>query len=91
MGLGTTLAIMMHELPHELGDFVVYKKLGLSSRQAIGLNLLASLISFAGVFTGLAISEDPDATQWLLAVVAGLFVYIALVDVVCTYIYIYIL
>ena len=84
MGLGTTLAILMHELPHELGDFVVYKKLGLSTRQALGLNLFAALLSYAGVFTGLAIASDPDATEWLLAIVAGLFIYLALVDVVST-------
>ena len=41
---GTTLAIVMHELPHELGDFIVYKKLGLKTRQALALNFLAALV-----------------------------------------------
>ena len=81
-GIGTTIAIMMHEIPHELGDFVLYKKLGMSTRGAIGLNLAAAMVSFAGLFTGLALAEDPDVVDWLLALVAGLFVYISLVDVV---------
>ena len=72
----------MHELPHELGDFIVYKKLGLSTRQALGLNLFAAMISFGGLYTGLALASDTDASQWLLALVAGLFIYIPMVDVV---------
>ena len=79
---GTTLAIVMHELPHELGDFIVYKKLGLNTRQALGLNLFAAMISFGGLYTGLALASDTDASQWLLALVAGLFIYIPMVDVV---------
>ena len=86
-GLGTTFAIMMHELPHELGDFVLYRKLGLSTKQAIGANLIAAVISFGGLYTGLALGNDPTATQWLLAIVAGLFIYISLADVVSTNIF----
>ena len=44
---------MMHEIPHELGDFVLYKKLGLSSRGALGLNVIAALISYGGLYLGL--------------------------------------
>ena len=57
-GIGTTIAVAMHELPHEIGDFIVYKKLGLSSKQAVGLNLFAAMISYAGVFTGVALSSN---------------------------------
>ena len=81
-GLGTTFAILMHELPHELGDFVLYRKLGLTTKKAIGANLIAALISYAGLFTGLALGGDPTVTPWLLAIVAGLFIHISMVDVV---------
>ena len=81
-GLGTTFAILMHELPHELGDFVLYRKLGLTTKRAIGANLIAALISYAGLFTGLAVGGDPTVTKWLLAIVAGLFIHISMVDVV---------
>merc|ERR1711990_355361 len=80
-GIGTTIAVAMHELPHEIGDFIVYKKLGLSNKQAVGLNLFAAMISYAGVFMGVALSSNQEITNWLLAVVAGLFIYISLVDV----------
>ena len=84
-GLGTTLAIVLHELPHELGDFIVYKKLGLSTRMAVGLNLFAAMISFAGLFIGLALATETEAEEWLLALVAGLFIFIPMVNVVSKY------
>ena len=34
-GLATTIAILLHEVPHELGDFVIYRKFGLSNKQAL--------------------------------------------------------
>ena len=76
------IAIMMHEIPHELGDFVLYKKLGLSTRGALGLNVIAALVSYGGLYLGLTLGTDPTVVDWLLALVAGLFIYIAMVDVV---------
>ena len=73
---------MMHEIPHELGDFVLYKKLGLSTRGALGLNVIAAVVSYGGLYLGLTLGTDPTVVDWLLALVAGLFIYIALVDVV---------
>ena len=72
----------MHELPHELGDFIVYKKLGLTTTQAVGMNLTAALFSFGGLYTGLALASNPAVTSWLLTIVAGLFIYISMVDIV---------
>ena len=83
-GLGTTLAIVLHELPHELGDFIVYKKLGLSTRWAVLLNLFAALVSFVGLFIGLALATETAATEWLLALVAGMFIFLPMVNVVST-------
>ena len=75
---------MMHELPHELGGFMVYRKIGFSVCRALMLNVVAAVISYFGLFTGLALAGKTAATDWLLALVAGLFIYIALVDVVCS-------
>lgn len=80
-GLGTTLAIVLHKLPNELGDFIVYKKLGLSTRMAVGLNLFAAMISFVGLFIGLALATETDAEEWLLALVAGLFIFIPIFNI----------
>ena len=73
---------MMHELPHELGGFMVYRKIGFTVCKALMLNLGAAVISYFGLFTGLALAGETATTDWLLALVAGLFIYVALVDVV---------
>lgn len=81
-GLASSIAVILHELPHELGDFIIYKKFGLSTSAALGTNLFAACTSFAGLYIGLSIAHSTDAAVWLLACVTGLFIYIALVDVV---------
>ena len=49
------------------------------------LNFLSSLSSFVGFFIGVAISTNSDAANgWILSIAAGLFIYIALVDLVST-------
>lgn len=81
-GLGTMLAIMIHEIPHVTGNFVLYRKQGLSSRAAFGLNVSSAACSFAGLYIGLTLGSDPDVIDWLLAMVAGLFIHVSLVNIV---------
>lgn len=83
-GFSTTVAVFCHELPHELGDFAVLLKAGMSARKAIYYNILSSILSFIGMSVGIMIGETPETTQWVFAVAAGLFIYIALVDMVRT-------
>ncbi|CAG5102205.1 Oidioi.mRNA.OKI2018_I69.chr1.g190.t1.cds [Oikopleura dioica] len=81
-GLATTIALFLHELPHELSDFTIYIRFGLTNAMALGANLFSALWSYGGLYTGLALSSNTDASEWLLAMVAGLFVYIVLVDII---------
>ena len=64
------------------GDFAIYIKEGLPRWKALLLNFLAALIAFGGMFIGLLLGEYEEARRWLLAVVAGCFIYISLVAVV---------
>ncbi|KYN13035.1 Zinc transporter foi [Trachymyrmex cornetzi] len=81
-GFSTAIAVLCHELPHELGDFAVLLKAGMSTKQAVFYNLLSSVLCLLGMIGGILLGSTPDATSWIFAVAAGIFIYIALVDMV---------
>ncbi|EGI61159.1 Zinc transporter foi [Acromyrmex echinatior] len=81
-GFSTAIAVLCHELPHELGDFAVLLKAGMSTKQAVFYNLLSSVLCLLGMIGGILLGSTPDATNWIFAVAAGIFIYIALVDMV---------
>ncbi|CAH2056474.1 unnamed protein product, partial [Iphiclides podalirius] len=79
-GFSTAIAVLCHELPHELGDFAVLLKAGMSVRRAVCYNVLSSALCLAGMVCGVLAGHAPSATRWLFAAAAGMFLYIALVD-----------
>lgn len=79
-GLATSLAVFCHELPHELGDFAALLHAGLTVRRALLLNLASALTAFAGLYVALAVGVDEEGEAWILAVATGLFLYVALCD-----------
>ena len=69
-------------LAHEIADFGIYLKLGLSLAQAILANLSTVLWSLIGLYTGIGISDSgEEVTSWLNSLVVGMFLYVALVNV----------
>lgn len=82
-GFATALAVFCHELPHELGDFAVLLRSGMSIKRALYYNILSSVLSFMGMAGGIWLAEDHEsASQWIYAATAGTFFYIALADLV---------
>lgn len=80
-GFSTTLAIAFHEIPQELGDFAILIHAGFSKKQALFFNFLTALTNVVGTVIGVAVGVAvQDADKWLLAFVAGTFLYIALID-----------
>uniref|UniRef100_F6X0G2 Uncharacterized protein n=1 Tax=Ciona intestinalis TaxID=7719 RepID=F6X0G2_CIOIN len=86
-GIGTSLAIFCHELPHEFADFAIYINNGLPKWKALFLNFFSACWCFVGLYIGLVLSDDTAVRQWLLAVVAGMFLYVSLVDIVSCYLH----
>jgi len=54
----------------------------MSKCKALLFNFLAACCAFIGLYVGLSISQNAEARTWMLAVIAGMFLYISLVDVV---------
>eukprot|EP00008_Paramoeba_atlantica_P002433 CAMPEP_0201504232 /NCGR_PEP_ID=MMETSP0151_2-20130828/85095_1 /ASSEMBLY_ACC=CAM_ASM_000257 /TAXON_ID=200890 /ORGANISM="Paramoeba atlantica, Strain 621/1 / CCAP 1560/9" /LENGTH=661 /DNA_ID=CAMNT_0047897957 /DNA_START=463 /DNA_END=2448 /DNA_ORIENTATION=+ len=79
LGVATTVAVILHEVPQELGDFGILVHAGFTKWQAILWNLASALLAILGCIIGLAVGTSSDAAvPWLLAIAAGGFLYIAL-------------
>lgn len=57
-------------------------KAGMSAKQAVFYNLLSSVLCLFGMIFGVSLGNTPTATSWVFAAAAGIFIYIALVDMV---------
>ncbi|XP_031465942.1 LOW QUALITY PROTEIN: zinc transporter ZIP5 [Phasianus colchicus] len=80
-GLSTALAVLCHELPHELGDLAVLLQAGTAPRTLLLLNLLSALLSCLGAAVGAAVGQNAaHLTPWILTATAGTFLYVALAD-----------
>lgn len=65
------------------GDFAVLLKAGMSVKQAIVYNLLSALMAYVGMLIGTAVGQyTENVTSWIFAITAGMFLYVALVDMV---------
>lgn len=82
-GLVTTLAVFLHEIPQELGDFGAMLRGGLGPRRALLLNLLSALTAVVGAVLTLWIGGSMQAVQFaILPIAAGNFLYIAASDLI---------
>lgn len=81
VGLLTTLAILCHEVPHEIGDFAILLNSGFDCHSAAKAQVFTAFGGVVGVVVGLTAEHVSSATHWLLPFTAGGFLYIALVTI----------
>ncbi|XP_069086663.1 zinc transporter ZIP5 isoform X3 [Pleurodeles waltl] len=80
-GLSTSIAVFCHELPHELGDFAVLLQAGMPVRRVLVFSLLSAFLGYLGMLVGTTVSQSSSkVTPWIFAGTAGIFLYVALVD-----------
>lgn len=83
LGLTTTLAIIAHEIPQEIGDVGALITGGLGPSRAVVLNFYCSLTVLAGVAFVAGMQQVAESSLvWLLPVAAGGFIYIAASDLI---------
>jgi zinc and cadmium transporter len=83
IGITTTVAIVLHEIPQEVGDFGILVNGGLSIKKALMFNLLAALMAFAGAVVTIVIGgQFENYAVYLLPITAGGFIYIAGPDLI---------
>jgi zinc and cadmium transporter len=81
LGVLATLAVMAHEIPHEVGDFMILLNAGFTRRRAFVFNLVSGLSAVAGGVIGYFVLDTMQSLlPYALAVAAASFIYIALSD-----------
>ncbi len=83
VGIATTLAIALHEIPQEIGDFGLLLHAGYSRAKALFVNFLSGLTAFVGLGLAFMLAGIHEMLIPLIAAfAAGNFIYIALADLV---------
>ncbi len=83
IGITTTIAVILHEIPQEIGQFGILVHGGVSVRRALLLNFLSALAAFGGVLIVFLLgTHAASCTVYLLPITAGGFLYIAGSDLI---------
>lgn len=78
VGIATTLAVILHEIPQEIGDFGILLHAGFERRKALLLNFISATFSILGAIIALLVAErSQDFASAMLPLTAGGFIYIA--------------
>lgn len=83
LGLVTALAVIAHEIPQEVGDYIVLLNAGLSRQRALAYNALSGLAAVAGGVLGyFVVGASETLFPFLLVVAASSFIYVAVADLI---------
>jgi zinc and cadmium transporter len=83
LGVATTFAVILHEIPQEIGDFAVLLHSGYSRKRALWLNFLSALIAVLGTIVAFFLGGVGETfSEMILPLAAGGFIYIAVADLI---------
>ena len=83
LGITTSIAVLFHEIPQEIGDFGVLLRGGFKRSRALLFNLLSASVAILGAILALVLANYiPDLTKFLIPFTIGGFIYIATADLI---------
>jgi zinc and cadmium transporter len=83
LGVATTIAVVLHEIPQEIGDFAVLIHAGYSKKRALCLNFISAIIAILGLLIVFVFGNIIDnIALWVVPIAAGGFIYIAVADLI---------
>lgn len=83
IGLATTIAVILHEIPQEIGDFAILLHGGYTRKKALFLNFITGIVAIAGTIIALLLTiYVKNLTNFLIPFAAGGFIYIAGSDLI---------
>lgn len=84
-GLIAALAVALHEIPQEVGDFGLLLSYGLRRRSVLAVNVLSAVTTIVGAWLVVLNAGALEGMEgYLLALAAGFFIYIAAADIIPT-------
>ena len=81
IGIATTLATVLHELPQELADYSILVQAGMSHRLAVFLNLLVATTTILGAYMAQKVVMDVNQ-HWMTGIAGGGLLYMTLAQVI---------
>ncbi len=83
LGVATTIAVILHEIPQEIGDFGILLHAGFKKTKALLFNFFSASLAFLGVIISLLLgAKVNNYTLFLIPFTAGGFIYIAGSDLI---------
>ena len=83
LGVTTALAVVLHEIPQEVGDYIVLLNAGFSRRKALMYNAASGLAAVLGGVLGYFVVGAWDTVfPYLLVVASSSFIYVAVADLI---------
>ncbi|NCN06648.1 MAG: ZIP family metal transporter [Candidatus Pacebacteria bacterium] len=80
LGIITAISTLLHEIPHEIGDFGILLKAGWAKRRILITNIVSASFAIFGSLLVFFLHPSPQVQAQLLAATAGIFLYLCAVD-----------
>ncbi|MCM2338923.1 MAG: ZIP family metal transporter [Burkholderiales bacterium] len=83
LGIATSIAVVLHEIPQEIGDYAVLIHSGYEKTKALWLNFISALFAIFGLVVAFIFGNIAEKSiLWVLPIAAGGFIYIAVADLI---------